>query len=77
MNVLKLVAVGLAASVVTITGFAAEASAPLTRAQVRAELEALHRVGYSPQEWVHYPDNIQAAERKVRAQQGQTEHHTE
>ncbi|SAL00229.1 hypothetical protein AWB78_05910 [Caballeronia calidae] len=76
MKVLKLAAVA-AASVVTITAFAAEPAAPLTRNQVKAELEALHSVGYSPQDWVHYPDNIQAAERKIKSQQNPSEPRTQ
>ncbi|MCX4170837.1 MULTISPECIES: DUF4148 domain-containing protein [Paraburkholderia] len=52
----------------SISCLAAEPSPQLTRAQVVSELEALHRAGYSPQEWVHYPDNIQAAERRVQAE---------
>ncbi|BFG81577.1 hypothetical protein PTKU46_96110 [Paraburkholderia terrae] len=53
---------------VSATVFADEQPGQMTRAQVVSELEALHRAGYSPQDWVHYPDNIQAAERRVRAQ---------
>ncbi|BBU32511.1 hypothetical protein BTHE68_62450 (plasmid) [Burkholderia sp. THE68] len=70
MKVLKLAA-ALTATVVTFATFAAEPAKPLTRSEVKAELEALHRVGYSPQDWVHYPDNIQAAERKIKSQQNQ------
>lgn len=71
MKVLKFAA-ALAATVVTFSAFAAEPAKPLTRSDVKAELEALHRVGYSPQDWVHYPDNIQAAERKIKSQQNQS-----
>lgn len=55
-------------SAVSVSCVAAEPSPQLTRAQVVSELEALHRAGYSPQEWVHYPDNIQAAERRVQSE---------
>ncbi len=41
-------------------------SAPVTRAQVRAELEELVNAGYNPRDWYHYPQNIQAAERIVQ-----------
>lgn len=40
----------------------------LTRAQVRAELSQLRAAGYQPNDWVNYPQNIQAAEAKVQAQ---------
>jgi len=66
------------ACTVSVTSFASEQSPQVTRAQVASELEALHRAGYSPQDWVHYPENIQAAERHVRAQrvdaQGKSDH---
>lgn len=43
---------------------------PLTRAQVRAELVELEKAGYRPALGLdpYYPDDIQAAERKVAAQ---------
>ncbi|WP_082163789.1 MULTISPECIES: DUF4148 domain-containing protein [Burkholderia] len=56
------------AGAVSITSFADEQSTHLTRAQVASELESLHHAGYSPQDWAHYPENIQAAERRVQAQ---------
>jgi hypothetical protein len=56
------------ACTVSVTSFANEQSTQVTRGQVVSELEALHRAGYSPQHWVHYPENIQAAERHVWAQ---------
>jgi hypothetical protein len=46
----------------------AQQQQPLTRAQVRAELVELRAAGYEPADWMHYPDNIQAAEAKVQAQ---------
>ncbi|CAG9244060.1 DUF4148 domain-containing protein [Paraburkholderia unamae] len=45
---------------------------PVTRAQVRAELAQLRAAGYDPNDWMHYPENIQAAEAKVEAQRGAT-----
>jgi hypothetical protein len=61
------------ASTVSVSCLAAEPSSQLTRAQVVSELEALHRAGYSPQEWVHYPDNIQAAERRVQSERANSQ----
>ena len=49
----------------------AQSNAPVTRAQVKAELVQLEKAGYSPGgENVNYPQDIQAAEQKVWAQQG-------
>lgn len=50
--------------------FAQSQNAPLTRAQVKAELVQLEQAGYSPAmgEQADYPADIQAAEAKVAAQ---------
>ncbi|KVP85975.1 hypothetical protein WJ95_00925 [Burkholderia ubonensis] len=50
--------------------FAQSASAPLTRAQVRADLIRLERAGYNPSasDDANYPADIQAAEAKAAAQ---------
>ncbi|CAB3798399.1 hypothetical protein LMG28688_04716 [Paraburkholderia caffeinitolerans] len=40
---------------------------PLTRADVRAELAQLRAAGYDPSDWMHYPQNIQAAEARIAA----------
>jgi Domain of unknown function (DUF4148) len=42
--------------------------APVSRAQVRAELAALRCAGYDPNDWLHYPANIQAAEQRLRTE---------
>jgi hypothetical protein len=42
---------------------------PVTRAEVRADLVAVEKAGYNPNDAYHYPENIQAAEQKVQAQQ--------
>ena len=51
----------------------AQSSAPLTRAEVRADLIHVEQAGYNP--WaandVHYPASIQAAEAKIAAQDNQ------
>ena len=46
----------------------AQSSEPVTRAQVQAELAQVEQAGYDPRDWVHYPENIRAAEAKVAAQ---------
>jgi hypothetical protein len=46
----------------------AQSSQPVSRAQVHDELAQLEKAGYDPRDWVHYPENIQAAEAKVAAQ---------
>jgi Holliday junction resolvasome RuvABC DNA-binding subunit len=38
---------------------------PKTRAEVKAELAALESVGYDPNDWINYPENIQEAQRKL------------
>ncbi|QGZ64457.1 DUF4148 domain-containing protein [Paraburkholderia acidisoli] len=47
----------------------AQTNAPVTRAQVKAELRALEQVGYNPaiSEDINYPSDIQAAEARLRA----------
>jgi Domain of unknown function (DUF4148) len=46
----------------------AQSSQSVSRAQVRAELTQLEKAGYDTHDWIHYPENIQAAEAKVAAQ---------
>jgi hypothetical protein len=48
----------------------AQSSQPLTRAEVRADLVQVEKAGYNPNDWIHYPDNIQAAEARVAADKG-------
>jgi hypothetical protein len=48
----------------------AQNNAPVTRAQVKAELIQLEKAGYNPGgEDVNYPQDIQAAEQRVAEQQ--------
>jgi len=65
-----------AALIVPVASFAqtAQTNAPVTRAQVRAELEQLEKAGYRVGDGdnAHYPDAIQAAEARVAAQNGST-----
>ena len=46
----------------------AQSIQPVTRAQVRADMVAVEKAGYQPGDWLHYPENLQAAEAKVAAQ---------
>ncbi len=69
MNALiKQIAVAVAL-VAPVAGFA-QSNQPLTREQVRADLVKVEKAGYNPRDWMHYPDNIQAAEQRVSAQEG-------
>jgi hypothetical protein len=48
--------------------FAQQSNAPVTRAEVRAELAALEKAGYNPNDWMDYPENLQAAQQRVDAE---------
>lgn len=48
----------------------AQSGQQATRAQVRAELAQLEKAGYDPADRIHFPQNIQAAEGKMAAQNG-------
>jgi hypothetical protein len=62
------IAVAIAAPVASF----AQANQPVTRAQVRAELVQLEKAGYQPGHAdPHYPADIQAAQARVDAQNGQ------
>jgi hypothetical protein len=61
-----LVASALAAPAVS---FAQETTAPLTRAEVRADLVQVEQAGYRPStKDLYYPADIQAAEARIHAQ---------
>jgi hypothetical protein len=70
-SIIKL-ALATAAAVTLAAPLAATAqeNQPLTRAQVRAQLVELEQAGYRPSLGFdpYYPDDVQAAERKVAAQ---------
>jgi hypothetical protein len=53
-----------------VASFAQASQEPVTRADVRNELIQLERAGYNPATTndINYPANIQAAERRVQAQ---------
>ncbi|CAM2197382.1 DUF4148 domain-containing protein [Paraburkholderia sp. A1RI_3L] len=49
----------------------AQSNAPVTRAQVRAELVQLEKAGYNPSgDRTNYPSELQAAQARVAAQNG-------
>ncbi len=63
-----IVAVAMVAPVAAFAQ-ASQANQPLTRAQVQAELVQLEKAGYTPaRNDLHYPDDIQAAQARVDAQ---------
>ncbi|WP_233806174.1 DUF4148 domain-containing protein [Paraburkholderia sp. HP33-1] len=64
-------AVAIAAALVVPVAAFAQASQPVTRAEVRAELVQLEKAGYNPAgDNATYPANIQQAEARVDAQHG-------
>lgn len=68
----SLIAAVAAAAVLAVpaVSFAQQANAPVTRAQVKAELIQLEQAGYNPGfDRVNYPEEIQAAEARVHPQQ--------
>ena len=57
---------------VPAVSFAQSSQQPLTRAEVKAQLVQLEKAGYNPAgDQVNYPANIQAAQARVDAQNGQ------
>jgi len=63
-------AVVIAATLVAPVAVFAQSSQPLTRAQVKEELIQIEKAGYNPAlaNPSEYPENIQAAEARVAAQ---------
>ncbi|WP_442953454.1 DUF4148 domain-containing protein [Paraburkholderia sp. SOS3] len=70
MKTLTFASIAVAALFSPVLCFA-QTAAPLTRAEVRADLIRLEQAGYNPAsaDDVYYPANIQAAEAKVAAEQ--------
>jgi hypothetical protein len=79
MNITSLVSAVVLASALTapVASFAQQSNAPVTRAQVQAELGQLEKAGWRPSMGMgndpDYPAGLQAAEAKVAAQNGATE----
>ncbi|NHV27144.1 DUF4148 domain-containing protein [Burkholderia sp. D-99] len=61
--------IALAAAFAAPVAAQAQASPPLTRAEVHSEVVALRKAGFQPSDWF-YPASIQAAEAKIARQQG-------
>ncbi|WP_322060859.1 DUF4148 domain-containing protein [Paraburkholderia sp. J63] len=72
MKSLLKAAVVAAIVAVPALSFAQSQQQPVTRAQVRSELAQLRAAGYDPSDWMHYPENIQAAEARVAADKANT-----
>jgi hypothetical protein len=51
-----------------LAAFAQSTNQPLTRAEVRADLVRVEQAGFDPTDRVHYPQNIQAAEARIAAE---------
>lgn len=73
MKAVILATISAAAIALPIKSFAQQDAQPLTRAQVNSELAELERAGYNPRDWMHYPDNLQAAQRRVDADHAKTQ----
>ncbi|WP_322107120.1 DUF4148 domain-containing protein [Paraburkholderia sp. J41] len=71
-SLLKAAALAAIIAVPAVSFAQAQNQQPLTRAQVRGELAQLRAAGYDPSDWMHYPDNIQAAEARVQAEKANT-----
>ncbi|WP_323119225.1 DUF4148 domain-containing protein [Burkholderia alba] len=67
-------AVAVAAAFAIPVASFAQSNAPLTRAQVRAELVQLEKAGWHPAAGSdpHYPEDIQAAQARVSAMNAQS-----
>ncbi|WP_250480790.1 DUF4148 domain-containing protein [Caballeronia sp. GAOx1] len=64
--------VAAALAIPAVSSFA-QSNQPVTRAEVKAQLVQLERAGYNPSmDRTTYPAEIQAAEAKVAAQNGQS-----
>lgn len=63
-------AIAIAALITAPLAAFAQSNQGLTRAQVRADLVQVEKAGYNPSDWMHYPQNIQAAEARVAAEKG-------
>lgn len=71
-----IVSLAIAASAFAVPALSfAQSNGPVTRAEVRADLVRLEHAGYNPAvaSDTNYPADIQAAEAKVAAQEGQSQ----
>jgi hypothetical protein len=68
-SIIKAVAIALALSAPVVSF--AQSNQPVTRAEVRSQLVQLENAGYRPGgDHANYPDQIQAAEARVAAENG-------
>ncbi|MGU7779696.1 DUF4148 domain-containing protein [Burkholderia sp. PU8-34] len=63
-----IIAAALAAALAAPVESFAQSSPPASARQLRAELAALEKAGYDPNDMFHYPENLHAAEAKLAAQ---------
>lgn len=68
MEAIIVAAISSATLIAPLGSLAQDNPRPTTRAQVKSELAAVEKAGYAPRDWVHYPENIQAAQRRVDAE---------
>ncbi|HTH61151.1 MAG TPA: DUF4148 domain-containing protein [Paraburkholderia sp.] len=72
-SLINAVALAAVLAVPTVSFAQQQTNQPLTRAQVRNQLEQLERAGYRPEaNDPYYPQDIQAAEARVARENGQT-----
>ena len=70
MKLVQSLIVAAALAIPAVSSFA-QSNAPVTRAEVRAQLVQLEKAGYQPgRDDPNYPADIQAAEARVSAQNG-------
>ncbi|WP_027796300.1 DUF4148 domain-containing protein [Paraburkholderia acidipaludis] len=50
----------------------AQTAQPLSRGEVRADLVRAEQAGYNPNDWLHYPENLQAAQARIAANNDKT-----
>ncbi len=66
----------LALAVTTPLVSFAQTAQPLTRAEVRADLVRAEQAGYNPNDWLHFPENLQAAQARIDAHNDNTAYGT-
>jgi len=71
-SLLKAAVVAAIVAIPAVSFAQSQQQQPVTRAEVRSELAQLRAAGYDPSDWMHYPENIQAAEAKVAAEKANT-----
>ncbi|HDR9017783.1 DUF4148 domain-containing protein [Burkholderia multivorans] len=64
VNIVAITVVGAVVLFAPDVSFA-QASQPLTRAQVRSELAQYRQAGYQPADWLHFPESVQQAEEVI------------